>query len=139
MVNQYKEIIYSALLGMALGALGVFLMGHIAAVAIPNEFFSWFENTELALFIINTISQFLAFGVIAIIIGTVLGRLSKRWFLNSLVCYLAFLLYLTVGTAMVYGGEISNPFSGFTFYNLPSLLLLPVCLLASTCLSARKL
>jgi hypothetical protein len=139
MVNQYKGIIYSALLGVALGALGFFLLGYIAAVAIPKDFFSWFENTELALSIINTISQFLSFGIIAMITGTVLGRLSKRWFINSLVCYLAFLLYLTLGIVMIYGGEISNPFSGFTFYNLPSLLLLPACLLTSTFLSARKL
>lgn len=139
MENQYKEIIYSALLGMVLGALGVFLMGYIAAVAIPKEFFSWFENTESALLVINSISQFLAFGVIAIITGTVIGRLSKRWFLNSFVCYMAFLLYLIIGTAIIYGGEVSNPFSGFTFHSLPSVLLLPVCLLASSFLSARKL
>jgi hypothetical protein len=139
MAIPYKEIIYSALLGSALGSLGVFLMGSIAAVAIPKEFFSWFGNVDLALFVISTISQFLAFGVIGIMIGTILGRLSKRWFLNSLVCYLAFLLYLTVGTAMIYGGDVTNPFSGLTFHNLPSILLLPACLLASTFLSARKL
>jgi len=138
MVNQYKDIIYSALLGTALGILGVFLMGHIAALAIPRDFFLWFDNAELALSIINTISQFLAFGIIAIIIGTVLGRLSKRWFPNSVVCYSAFLLYLILGTALIDGGEIFNPFSGFTFYNLPSVLLLPACLMASTCLSARR-
>ena len=139
MVNQYREITYSTVLGITLGVLGVFLMGYIAAFEIPKEFILWFQNTEIALLVINTFSQFLAFGVIAIVIGTVLGRLSKRWFLNSLICYLAFLLYLTVGTAMVYGGEVSNPFSGFTFYSLPSVLLLPVFLFISTYVSARKL
>jgi hypothetical protein len=139
MANQYREIFCSALLGTAIGALGVFLMGYIAAVAIPKEFILWFGNNELALLVINTISQFLAFGVTALIAGSILGRLSKLWLLNSLVCYLAFLFYLTAGVSLVYGGEISNPFPDFTFYHLPSLLLLPACLFASTYLSAKKL
>ena len=139
MLNQYKEIFYSALLGTIIGAVGVFLMGYVAAIYIPEEYILWFGNSQFAYSTINFISQFLAFGIISILTGTVLGRLSNKWFLNSLVCYLAFLFYLGVGTALVYGGEISNPFLGFTLYELPSVLLLPMCLLLSTCLSARKL
>lgn len=139
MLNQYKEIFYSMLLGTILGATGVFLMGYVAAIYIPEEFILWFRNNHLAHTLISFISQFLAFGIIAIVIGIILGRLSKKWFLNTLVCYLAFLIYLSVGTALVYGGEISNPFIGFSWYEMPSVLLLPACLLFSTYLSAKKL
>jgi hypothetical protein len=139
MFSQYKEIIYSILLGTVLGAVGVFLMGYVAAIYIPEQYILWFGNNQLALVTINFISQFLGFGIIAIATGFVLGRLSKRWFLNSLVCYLAFLLYLSVGTALVYGGEISPPYVGFTYYDFPSILLLPICLFLSTCLTSRKL
>jgi len=34
-----KKIFYSLALGLGMGAIGVFLMGYIAAVAIPKEFF----------------------------------------------------------------------------------------------------
>ena len=139
MFSQYKEIIYSILLGTILGVVGVFLGGYVAAIYIPEEYILWFGNIRLAMTTINLISQFLAFGIIAIVIGVVLGRLSKKWFLNSLMCYLAFLLYLSVGTAFVYGGEISTPYSGFTYYDFLSVLLLPTCLFLSTCLTSRKL
>ena len=139
MPRQYKEIIYSTLLGTLLGIVGVFLMGFITAIAIPEAFFESIENTQLLLAAINVVSQFFGFGVIAIAIGTIIGRLSKKWLLNSVVCYLAFLLYLSVGTALIYGGEISSPYVGFTSYDFLSILLVPACLLMATLLSARKL
>jgi len=37
--KTFKEIFYSLALGLGMGAIGVFLMGYIAAVAIPKEFF----------------------------------------------------------------------------------------------------
>lgn len=114
-------------------------MGYVAAIPIPKEFILWFDDYELAHYTINFISQFLAFGTIAIGVGIVIGRLSKRWLLNSLVCYAAFLFYLSVGVALVSKTEISNPFLGLTFFDLPTILLLPFCLLISTCVTARKL
>jgi len=58
---------YSIALGLCLVAIGVFLMGYVAAIAVLKEYILWFENNELARSTINVISQFLAFGVVAII------------------------------------------------------------------------
>jgi len=126
--KKFKEIFYSLALGLGMGAIGVFLIGYIAAVAIPKEFFSLFENTRIASLSIAVISQFLAFGVIAICVGLVLGRLSKRWLLNSTVCYLAFLFYLGFGVALVYQVEISNPYSVLSYLDIPMIILVPLCL-----------
>jgi len=139
MINQYKEILYPILLGTLLGAIGVFLMGYVAAIYIPEDFILWFGNNTVASIIISVVSQFAAFGILAILAGIILGRLSKKWFLNSIVCYIAFICYVSVGAAVVYGGGISSPFTSLSLHQLPAVLLLPTCLLLSTYLSAKKL
>jgi hypothetical protein len=136
---KYRGIIYSIAFGLCLGAIGMFLMSIVAAVAIPKEFVLWFDNNELAMYSINFVSQFLSFGVAAIAIGILLGRISKMWLLNSLVCYAACLFYLLRGTTLIYTTEIPNPFFGATYFDLPTILVLPFCLLISTFVTARKL
>jgi hypothetical protein len=137
-INIFRNIIYSFLLGILLGVLGELLMGYLAAVAIPREFILWFENTTLALAAISFVSQFFIFGTIATAIGVALGQLSGKWLLNSLACYFGFLFYSSVGIAFVYGGEISPLYSGIYYYDVPSILLLPTFLFLSTCITAKK-
>ncbi len=139
MENNFKVIIYSIGLGLCLGAIGVILMGYVAAIAIPVECILWFDSNEIANAIIYFISHFLAFGTLAIATGMILGRLSEMWILTSVVCYASFLFYLSIGTSLVYKTEISNPFAGFTYFDLPTILLLPLCLFVSTWIAAKKL
>lgn len=139
MPSQLKGIIYASGLGISLGAIGVFIMGYVAAIAIPAELILWFGNNTLASISINFVSQFLAFGVLAIIIGIILGRLSKKWLLNSTACYIGFIFYTTIGLALIYQTQISNPYAGFTSYlYIPSIILTPLCLIGSTWLTAKK-
>jgi hypothetical protein len=135
-MNQSKAIPISILSGLIIGLIGVHLMGYLAAIAIPKEYFLWFEENlfiELGIIILTITEHFLGFGILALITGYILGRLTlSNWLINSLVCYFSVLLYGTVGVAIVYGGPITNPFAGVSMLYSLSLLVLPVCLIAST-------
>lgn len=138
MLRQIKGIIYSLLLGVSLAVVGVFLMAYVAAVAIAERFLLWFESMQLTLFLISTLSQFLAFGFLAILVGILIGRFSKQWLLHVVLCYLAFLLTIAVGIPLVSGDELSNPFSGLTIYSFPSVFVLPVCLFLTAFLTGKN-
>lgn len=137
MPTRIKAVIYALALGVSLGSIGVLLMGYIAAIAIPAEWVLWFGNNDLAILSINFVSQLIAFGIITIVTGTVLGRISAKWLLNSALCYVGFLFYMSVGIALVYETEISNPYVGFGDLDLPAIIFLPLCLMVSTWLTAK--
>lgn len=138
MDNKYQTGFYAALIGIILGAIGVHVMGYVAAVVIPVDFLFWFENEALASAAISFVSQFLGFGILAILLGLIVGRLSRQWLLNSVICYAAFVFYLSVGSALVYGGGITNPFAGLQSSDFFSFLIVPVCLLLATSLASKK-
>jgi hypothetical protein len=96
-------------------------------------------SPEISVFIVSVITQFISFGLLAIIVGLILGRLSSRWLSTSTVCYIVFLLYLFVGVELVYDTEILNPYLGSLSYwwLASSYLVLPSCLFTSTLLAKR--
>lgn len=128
--------------GLILGLIGVHLMGYIAAIAIPKEYFLWFEENlfiELGFFILGLVEQFLGFGILALITGYILGKVTlSNWLAYSLICYVSVLFYFSVGSALVYGSPISNPFAGISsLYFLPSLVL-PACLLMASYMASTR-
>lgn len=135
---QLKEIAYSVLLGLLLGLIGAHITGYVAAIAISEELTTQL-NPEITVLIIGVITQFLGFGILAIFVGMILGRLPARWLLTSSFCYLGFILYLSVGSAFVYDTDIFNPYSGITQWPLaPSFIVLPMCLFIATYCSAKR-
>jgi hypothetical protein len=131
--------VYSGVLGLLLGVAGLHLNGYVAAVAIPDAFLTVFSPDTTAL-IMRVMTQFISFGLLAMIVGAILGRLSSRWLFTSTVCYIAFILYLSVGAAFVYSTEISNPYSGGLSYwwLTASYLVLPICLFLGTFLAKKR-
>ena len=141
-MNQSKAIPISILSGLILGLIGVHLMGYVAAIAIPKEYFLWFKENlfiELGMVILGVVEQFFGFGILALITGYILGKVTlSNWLANSIICYISVLLYFSVGSALVYGGSISNPFAGVSsLYFLPSLVL-PACLMATTYMASTR-
>jgi|TARA_B110000285_G_C14712322_1_gene418363 hypothetical protein len=133
------DIVYSVVLGILLGVAGVHLSGYVAAVAIPKDLLTVF-SPEISVFIFSVLTQFISFGLLAIIVGIILGRRSSRWLYTSIVCYIAFILYLSVGVALVYDTEISNPYwGGLSYWWLAaSYLVLPICLFMPTFLVQKR-
>ena len=135
-MNQSKTIPISILSGLILGLIGVHLMGYVAAIAIPKEYFLWFKNNlfiELGVVVLGIVEQFLGFGLLALITGYVLGKVTlSNWLVNCIVCYFSVLLYLSVGSALMYGGSISNPFAAASLSDFIPLLVLPACLMVAT-------
>jgi hypothetical protein len=79
-MNQSKAIPISILSGLILGLIGVHLMGYVAAIAIPKEYFLWFKDNlfiELGIVILGIVEQFLGFGLLALVTGYVLGKATK--------------------------------------------------------------
>ena len=115
----------SGALGLAVGATGAIIVGYLAAIAIPAEFFIWFDELGLlglARFIIAFLMQLLSFGILAALIGQVLGR-TNHWLSNSLISYLSMISYIAIVDA-------SNPFT-ITIESLTFGLVALLCLLAS--------
>ena len=69
--------VYSGVLGLLLGIAGLHLNGYVAAVAIPDDFLTVFSPDTTAL-IMRVTTQFISFGLLAMIVGAILGRLSSR-------------------------------------------------------------
>jgi hypothetical protein len=141
-MNQSKAIPISILSGLILGLIGVHLMGYVAAIAIPKEYFLWFKDNlfiELGIVILGIVEQFLGFGLLALVTGYVLGKVTlSNWLVNCIICYFSVLLYLSVGSALVYGGSISNPFAAASFSYLIPLFVLPTCLMAATYMASTR-
>lgn len=141
-MNNSKAIASPIFSGLMLGLIGEYLMGFASAIAIPTEYFLWFKENifaDLGLIILSIAQNFMVFGLLALITGYLLSKLTPtHWLTNSIICYLSVLLYFSVGSALVYGGAISNPFAGLSnLYFLPTLVL-PACLLASTYMASTK-
>jgi hypothetical protein len=141
-MNQSKAIPISILSGLILGFIGVHLMGYVAAIAIPKEYFLWFKENlfiELGMIALGIIEQFFGFGILALITGYILGKVTmSNWLANSIICYFSVLLYFSVGAVLVYGGSISNPFAGISsLYLIPSLVL-PACLIVATYMASTR-
>lgn len=141
-MNQSKAIPISILSGLILGLIGVHLTGYVAAIAIPEEYFLWFEENlfvELGLVILAIVEQFFGFGILALITGYVLGKITlSNWVANSVVCYFSVLIYFSVGSAMVYGGSVTNPFEGFAALHFFPTLVLPICLMTAAYIASRN-
>lgn len=117
-------------------------MGYIAAIAIPEEYFLWFEENliiELGTVILWMAEQFFAYGILALVAGYILGKVTQsNWLTTSVICYFSVLFYFSIGSTLVYGGSISNPFENvFSLYFLPSLVL-PTCLILSTYIAYKR-
>jgi hypothetical protein len=135
-----NQIVFPSALGVGLAVLGIYAMGYVAAIAVPEAFFLWFENQKLSLFVITFISQFLAFGLLALFVGSIIGRVSKRWLLSCLVGYTTFLLTVSFGVAQFYGEPVMLPFAGATlggYFWLESLIV-PCCLMLTARLFASR-
>jgi hypothetical protein len=129
----------SIILGILLGAVGAHVTGYIAAIAISEKYLT-ILSPEITNLITALITQFLGFGLLAIIAGKILGRISHRWLLTTGLCYAGYIFYLSIGTAFVYNTEISNPYIGLSYWWLwPSFFVLPVCLILSNFLTRKKL
>lgn len=124
--------------GIAIGVIGLFLVGYLSAIAIPEPIFAQFDSSAVLFTIIGVISQFLAFGLFAIMFMVILGRTSDQWLLNSLVCYLGFLFYVGILEPLIQGYAVYNPLAGISYsYNFLSFAVLPICLLLSSYFMAR--
>lgn len=141
-MSTTKAILTSIILGIIIGLVGMYLMGYIAAIAIPKEYFLWFEENliiEFGTVILLVLEQFFAYGILALGTGYILGKVTQsNWLANSVICYLSVLFYFSIGSSLVYGGSISNPFENvFSLYFLPSLVL-PTCLMLSTYIAYKR-
>lgn len=123
----------SMALGIALGAVGVIIVGLLASLAAPVEFYTWLDqhsSRQVAQLIISFLMQLLGFGVLAALLGQTLGK-TKHWLSNSLVSYLSMISYVTIlGTG--------KPFSGITIESTMFAVVPLASLLISAHLSHKK-
>lgn len=139
-----KEYGLSAALGLITGLVGVYVMGNLAAIAIPEPVFEWLKvnlSVAIGMVVLDIVFQFLAFGILGILSGWLIGGLKNTdWRINTLVYYFFYLFYLTIGVALLYKAQIQAPAS-LTYLKqtlgLP-LLILPLCVVLAGYFSAKR-
>jgi hypothetical protein len=141
-MTKGTAIIFSIFMGFAIGLVGMYLTGYLAAVAISKEYFQWFEENlfvELGHMLISIIQQFFAVGILGLTAGYLIGRFSPyTWKVNTMLCYLAFVFYLTVGVPVLFGTAMKNPIEGQAYWTLVPMLILPICISVAGYYSASR-
>ena len=137
-MEKWKLILTSLLIGMIYGAIGIYIMGYVAAIAIPKEFYELL-GSKLGYVTLGIVNQFIAFGLVAILTGYILGRISySHWLLSALTCFAGIHIYGSIVIAYIYDIEIIWPYSQMTLLLFPESLVMPTCLFLSTYMTSRR-
>ena len=137
-MDNWKLVLSSLLIGVIYGAICIYIMGYVAAIAIPKEFFELL-GSKLGYVTIGIINQFLAFGILAILTGYALGKMSSsRWLVSALSCFIGIQIYGSIGIAYIYDIDIIWPYSQMTLLLVPESLVMPICLFLSTYLTFKR-
>ena len=144
-MEKIREYLLSAALGIITGVVGVYLMGYLAAIAIPKSVFEWFdENLSILLgrVALDVLFQFLAYGILGILSGLLIGKVRKTdWRVNALVYYFSYIFYLTVGIALIYKVQIQPPVPSSYLKQTLGLpfLVLPLCIVIAGYYTSRRM
>ncbi|MFV8781152.1 hypothetical protein ACNKU7_01905 [Microbulbifer sp. SA54] len=127
-MNVYSKIFLAAIAGALASAISMTLMGYLAAVTIPKEFFSWFQQSpNLGFVLLTSVQQILAYGLPLLAAGyLVVKRLSLATGPALLSLLAGFWLYTIVGTALIYQAPLQNPFAALS---LPMVIMLTIHIL----------
>jgi len=133
-----KSLLYSIIIGLTLTHIGVIIMGYLAAIAVPKEFFFGFSNPKSGLVFLDVVTHFLAFGLLAVTAGFVIGKISHQHCLRDiLACYASVLIYFSIGVSIIYDVSIMMPYqmAAYSYYIPP--FIIPICLICGTHLSGN--
>ena len=140
-MDYRKIIILASILGVAIGFIGGYITGFLAAIAIPIEFVQWFTDNIFRganLIVQDIVIQFIGFGILGIISGIILGRLNpSKWLLSSVICYLAFWLYFA-SLEYISGYSASYSMSGVPWWLFVHILVFPICVTMSAYSAAHR-
>jgi uncharacterized membrane protein YhdT len=140
-VDYRKTIILSIIFGTIIGFVGGYITGFLDAIAIPKEFVQWFTDNIFRgsnLIVQGIAVQFIGFGILGIISGTVLARLKpSKWLLSSAICYLAFWSYFII-LAYISGYIENISIAGMPWWLFVHMLVLPICLTMSAYSAAHR-
>ena len=138
-MTQAKTILLAIISGLIIAFIGEFLMGYLAAIAVPSEYFIWFRDSFFkgaGLLLLDVFNQFIAFGLLGIIAGITIGRKApSSWFKTSAICYLVILLYFTIRM-----GSFPLPYgsSGVPWWLYLSMGVLPLCITMASRFAANQ-
>lgn len=141
-MSAEKSAVMSIVLGFIIGFVGVYFIGLLSAITISKGFFQWFEENlslEISFMLIHIVQGFIGFSILGLFAGYLIGRYSlQTWKKNVLLCYFAFIFYMTVGVSILYSVEVINPLSGQPYWALLPMLILPVCIWLASFLSKNS-
>lgn len=127
-----KVIITAALSGILIGIIGEYSFGYLIAIPVPKSYFEYFTDLSVSLFILNIFTQFIGVGIIGVIVGLVLSKISSStWLVNSIACYSGVQLYF-------FARSSHNVFEQ-PWWSLVPLMVLPLCILISNYIMAHRI
>ena len=138
--------------GLALFSVLALVTGVLAAVAIPHEYFAYFgrEHTELALFLLNTLTIAMPIAAIGFIwslatmryVRLPAGEVATLCLSGYLIAFgFSFAQLIWFFLTLEADGKV--PFSvflrsGFTWWNAPTFVAVPLGIIAAATLRARS-
>lgn len=129
-MGRYSKLLAAIGIGILVSAIGVVVTSYLAAIAVPEEYFLWFQehlSHRHGFVLITIVQQILGFGLLFLAAGYfATKRLSLSPIVSVFCVIIGFWLYRVVGVALVYETPIRNPIPAL---NLPVFILLGVHLL----------
>jgi hypothetical protein len=112
-MGTFSKMGLSIGIGVLVSAIGIVILGYLAAVAIPKEYFFWFQenlNLPIGFALLDIVQQSISFGVLLFSAGYLITKkLSLSPTVTAACLLTGFWLYAVVGSPLVYNVPISNP------------------------------
>jgi len=141
-MEKWSKVLSAMAIGALVAAIGVVLMGYLAAVSVPREYISWFESEfglQVAMTLLYIVQQVLGFGLFLFAAGYVLTRQLSLSPLLATACTLAgFWLYSVVGVALVYSEPVGYFLSALHWSMAIMLVVHLLCLVAGVALGKKQ-
>jgi len=141
-MEKYSKILLAVGLGVMVSAIGVVLMGYVAAVTIPKEYFSWFQSSlglQVAMTLLYAVQQIIGFGLLLFAAAYLVTRKLSLPPLLAIACLLiGFWFYSVVGVALVYNEPVGHLVSALHWSMVTLLIVHIACLALGAILGSRR-
>ena len=112
-MDKHLKIILATSAGLLTGAMGVVVTGYLAAIAVPEGYFAWFQehlSIRIGLGLLDTVQHIICFGILLLAAGYLVTRRLHLPPLIAALCLLTGLwVYCTIGVALFYDALATNP------------------------------
>ena len=118
---NWKSALHVVLIGQIVGHVSGIAHGYLAAIAIPVEYFKWFDthlHVKVGMVLLDAAQLFLGTGLLIFIVAFLITGSLSNPLKHCLVFYASVEFYFIVTIAVIYGQAIYWPTYIFSYYGI---------------------